>query len=85
MIRAQIKDGVIRPIDPLPTEWAEGQELQIEAAEGLVTPEELDAWEQEMREGAAQIDPADHAIFLRNLQEADEQAKAWMRREMGLS
>jgi predicted DNA-binding antitoxin AbrB/MazE fold protein len=30
MIKAVYQDGVIRPIDPVPSDWRDGQELQIQ-------------------------------------------------------
>ncbi len=33
MVRAIIKDGQIRPVDPLPEDWVDGTALEIDAAE----------------------------------------------------
>lgn len=33
MPRAVLKNGVILPLDPLPADWADGQQLRVERAD----------------------------------------------------
>jgi hypothetical protein len=84
MIRAIVENGQIRPLDPLPAEWNEGREVIVEAAEST-TDEELAAWYRELqRLGPAEYDPGEWQNMQKVLDEADQQAKALVRREMGL-
>ena len=58
MTRAVLRNGVIVPLDPLPSEWKEGEELIVESARGEnLSPEELDRWAREMDELCADSDP----------------------------
>ncbi len=85
MVRAVLKNGTIQPLDPLPPEWTEGRELWVEdagAPDG--SPEDLDKWCQELEALCAQNDPKDMERLHAALAEAHEQAKAMVRREMGL-
>ena len=89
MIRAIYKDGVLRPLDPIPQEWSDGRELNIEPAEPPWAPdaaelERIDEWYRELEALSADVDPEDMKILRAALDEADEQAKSWVRREMGL-
>ena len=83
MTRAVLKNGVIYPLEALPPEWSEGQELSVEA---LADDEEgdFDRWYQELESMVATNDPADWAHVEQSIQIADEQAKAVVRKEMGL-
>lgn len=84
MIRATISNGDIELIDPLPEDWEEGRELHIEAAEPEAAGDDLDAWLAELNELAAKIPREDHERLERALAEADQIAKAQVRKEMGL-
>jgi len=85
MIRAMVQNGLIRPLDPLPLDWAEGRLVVVEDAESAVS-DDLDAWYQELKRlGPAQYDPGEREQVRATLAEADAQAKALVRRGMGLS
>ena len=84
MVRAVYKDGQIKPIDPVPPEWADGRELSVEAPAVVPTKDELDAWEAEMREGASTISDEDFDEFERVLAEQEAESKRAVRREWGL-
>jgi hypothetical protein len=85
MIRAIIQNGHIRPLDPLPAEWTEGQEVVVEAREST-SLDDLEAWYRELQEaGSAQYEPGEWERVEAILAEADERAKAEVRRQMGLS
>jgi hypothetical protein len=80
-----LKNGVIHPLDPLPPEWTDGRELQVEdAQEPDDSPEAIDKWFEQLEALAAQIDPEDYKRLEAALAEADARAKEMVRREMGL-
>jgi hypothetical protein len=85
VIRAIIDHGQIRPLEPLPSDWVDGRELQVLEAESRNALEEPDMWSAEMDRLAAELDdPEDWARIDAALAEADMQAKSYVRREMGL-
>jgi len=85
VIRAIIEQGQIRPLEPLPSEWVEGRELRVLEAESHDGPDGADTWSREMDILAADpADPEDWAHIEAALADADIQAKAYVRREMGL-
>jgi predicted DNA-binding antitoxin AbrB/MazE fold protein len=78
MIRAVFRDGVIQPLDPVPTDWRNGQELQVRELESgpVESAEELDAWYRELEALAAELnDPEEWERLEARLSEADQQAK----------
>ena len=84
MIRATIQNGEIRPLDPLPADWREGHELIIEDA-GSPSMDELEEWYRELKLlGPAQYEPGEWDQVQLTLKQANEQAKAIVKREMGL-
>jgi hypothetical protein len=85
MPKAILKGGVIYPLDPLPPEWTDGTELWVESTPSRESEETIDRQFQELEAAAAQVDPADVEIIEAALRDADQQAKALMRRETGLS
>ncbi len=89
MVRAKFENGVIVPLDPVPPEWRDGRELQVEET-GLgldESPEVIDRWYQELEAICAQMpdDPEDERRLQEALDEADRIAKEQVRREMGLA
>jgi hypothetical protein len=86
MPKAVLKNGAIIPLEPLPANWVEGQELRVEATAESNDEEDqdLDAWYQELQAMVAQNDPADFARVEQAIKEADEQAKSLVRKQMGL-
>jgi len=87
MIRAIVDRGRILPLDPLPADWSEGRELVVSEAgpEPPDDPEEIDRQFEELRAlGAARYEPGEYEAVEALMAEADAQAKAYVRREMGL-
>jgi hypothetical protein len=85
VIRAVVEHGQIRLLEPMPSEWVEGRELCILEANSDEVPKERDTWSLEMDALTAEADdPEDWARIDRALAEADEHAKSYVRREMGL-
>jgi hypothetical protein len=60
MIRPVVQNGKILPIDPMPPEWVEGQQVIVEDANSAPL-EDLEEWYRELKElGSAQYDPGEH-------------------------
>ena len=88
MILAVIEGGVIKPIEPLPDEWADGRIVGIDLIPGedVQTGDALEKWIRRLDEmGPALYEPGEADELQRYLDEADIEAKAYVRREMGLS
>jgi len=84
MIRAVVQNGLIRPLEPLPAAWNEGRHVIVEDA-GSTSVEELEGWYRELqRLDPAEDEPDEWRQVQAVLNEADEQAKALVRRKIGL-
>ena len=83
MIRAVYRRGTIEPVDAVPPTWTEGLELVVESAVSSAT-EALQRWHDELEAHAADVRPEDIEELNAALKQADQEAKAWTRREMGL-
>jgi hypothetical protein len=77
MVIAVVKNGVIVPRDPLPTDWQEGMEVEVEmrspnlaSANGVHS---ADQWMDEVERCAAQQDSGDD---MRLQQAIDEERRA---------
>jgi predicted DNA-binding antitoxin AbrB/MazE fold protein len=89
VIKAVYENGTIQPMEPIPTEWVEGQELEIVE----VSPQEkerldeLDEWYRDVERLAAELDndPEEWELLDAALREADRIEKERRRREMGLA
>lgn len=85
MIRAIIQNGQIHALDPLPADWVEGRRVVIEDA-GPASSDDLEDWYRELQElGPAEYEPGEWERVQATMDEADEQARAIVRRQMGLS
>jgi hypothetical protein len=86
MPRAVLKIGVIYPLEPLPPEWADGQELEVAPARlAEEDPEAIERWARELDALCADSDPEDEARMLAAIDKQRREAKAQARREMGLA
>ena len=81
MIRAVVQNGSLLPLDPIPVEWADGRELDVDVKPGP-TVEDWSEWNRELDELVAQIDPSDFAIVQAELAENDRLEKVRMHQEM---
>jgi hypothetical protein len=83
MIRAVLRQGVIQPIEPLPADWTDGQELVIEepGSERAGEQEQLKQWAQEMDVATAQIPAEEHERFLRAVDEIERESKEAVRKQ----
>jgi hypothetical protein len=68
----------------LPAEWSDGQELHIEALVDEDDDRDLDDWYRQLETLVAANDPNDWARVEDAIRIADEQAKANVRKQMGL-
>ena len=85
MIRAIIQNGQFHPLDPPPAEWTEGRQVIVEDA-AAAPSDDLEEWYRELEElGPARFEPGEWERVQATLAEADELAKAMVRRQMGLS
>ncbi len=86
MVKAVITGGQIQPLEPLPRDWQEGQQVRIEKLEEHEpTVEEIDRDFAELAALCADSDAADEERLQRALEEAHRAAKEQVRRQMGLS
>jgi hypothetical protein len=86
MVKAVVSCGEIRPLEPLPADWREGQPLRIEKADYSEMPvEEIDRDFAVLASLCAESEPANEDQLDRALHEARRQAKEQVRRGMGLN
>jgi hypothetical protein len=65
VIRAVVKDGTLIPLQPLPNEWQDGDEIEVELHNGSVSPKrkaEIAAWLARINSDGG-MDAADLARF----------------------
>jgi hypothetical protein len=82
MVKAVLRQGVIVPLEPLPHEWEDGAALEV--AKAHAPPEDIDAWAKPMNQLCADSSISDEEAMRRAIEEHRRQAKAQVRREMGL-
>lgn len=86
MPKAVLERGVIRPLEPLPPDWRDGQELRVEKVEPVDTPaQEIDRDFAELAALCAQGNAEDDANLAQALEQAQQLSKNQVRRQMGLS
>lgn len=83
MIKAVLENGVIRPVEPLPPDWRDGQELVVEAD---VVPDaaDVDRWADELEAASRAIPDEEHDRFMRALEVGEKESKDAVRRAWGL-
>ncbi len=82
MIRAVYRDGAIQPLDEVPAEWQEGQELEIRKLDEHKTSASDDNWLAELNAAAAKIPDDLHEQLSVALDEIEKESKEFARREM---
>ncbi len=86
MLMAILRHGKIRPLEPLPADWHEGQRLQVEKVDDAEVPvEEIDGDFASLAAMCEASEPADEEQLDRALQKARHQATEQFRRQMGLA
>jgi hypothetical protein len=86
-MKAVVASGEIRPLEPLPPDWREGQRLRVEKADDGddVSTEEIDRDFAALAVLCQESDLADEEALDRALHEARRQAKDQVRRQMELT
>ena len=80
MLDAVVNRGEIRPLEPLPADWQEGQRLRVEKSEEENTPiEEIDRDFAELNVLCESSDPEDELQLERALREMRDEAKERVR------
>jgi hypothetical protein len=54
-IKAILRDGHIQRLEPLPPDWADGQELLVEQPASIETRAEVDAWAKDFETGHSSL------------------------------
>jgi hypothetical protein len=86
MVKAVVSRGEIRPLEPLPADWTEGQPLRIaKADDGELPLEEIDRDFAILASLCSESEPANEDQLDLALHEARCQAKEQVRRGMGLN
>ena len=83
-MKALLKSGTIQMLEPFPPEWKEGQELRVEAIADEDNNADLEASHQRLCATDAEFDPEDWARVEAAMAIADQEAKALVRKSMGL-
>jgi len=85
MLKAVVSRGEIRPLEPLPADWRDGQPLQVEKADySEMGVEEIDRDFAVLANLCSESDPANEHQLDQALHEAHRQTKEQVRRQMGL-
>ena len=85
MIRAVLDHGVIRPIEELPSDWRDGQEVRVSVSDSNehdLDRDELERVWQMRLNSAGGITSEDHQLMQAALDEQRRIGKELMRREM---
>jgi hypothetical protein len=82
-IRAVLRDGVIQPVEPLPPDWTNGQELIVEEPKRDPADEEINQWARDLDAAAARIPAEEHERFLEALEHIERESKDAVRKQWG--
>jgi hypothetical protein len=82
-MKAILKNGAILPKEPLPKDWDDGTELQVEKApsEEARSSDDLDRWMAAVQASAADMDAEDEIILENAIREIRGQARDFARKE----
>jgi len=86
MIKAIVKNGVVVPRDPLPLDWQEGTEVDVEKSTNGTCEHgthPTDEWMNEVEAIARQGDPADDLRLEAAIQDVRRREKELARKRMG--
>jgi len=81
-IKAVLRNGHIEPLEPLPSDWIEGQELLVEQPAPELQ-EQVDQWARDLESAAQRVPAEEHDRFQKALEEMRREGKEAMRREWG--
>jgi hypothetical protein len=83
-MKAVLTNGVILPQEPVPSDWPDGTELEVEKVFSPLKGDALDQWFAEMEAIAAEGDPEDDERLTKAIQEIRQREKELARRQAGL-
>ncbi len=83
-MKAILKNGSIELQEPLPADWSDGTELEIERTLTPPTNDAIDQWYAEMEAIAAEGDPEDDERLMLAIQEIRKREKEIARKPLGL-
>lgn len=85
MVKAIVKKGVFVPQEPLPSDWTDGIEVEVDRSSPTTQElEALDRWHAELEAQASQLDPEDDRILKEAIALIRRQEKDLARKELGL-
>jgi len=84
-IKAILKNGQIQLLEPLPSDWEEGQELVVEPPPTAIDASELAVWNADLQKSIEAIPEEDHRHFLEALEDIEIESKKQVRQAWGLS
>ena len=87
-MKAIVKNGLFVPQDPIPSDWKDGTEVEVQKMEGSQpsgTVHPTDAWMDEVEAIAAQGDPEDDKRLDAAIQEIRRREKELARKKLGLT
>jgi hypothetical protein len=80
-IKAVLRQGMIQPTEPLPSEWVDGQELVVKEPQVDPSGIEITQWAQELDAATAQIPAEEHDRFLQALEQIERESKEAVRKQ----
>ena len=84
MIHGVYRNGRIQPLDAIPSNWRDGQELDIDARDESSDPEAIRRWLADLQAMDAKLTDEDDARLMDSLAEQKRIAKELAQRAAGL-
>jgi hypothetical protein len=81
-IRVTVREGALVPLDPLPLNWTEGRELELQELDDNSTAEPNLPFDSE--DDSVWLDDEEYQRFVEAIAEIRREGKEQMRRQMGL-
>lgn len=76
MIKAVFRNGKIEPIEAIPSEWREDEELFVQSVGNPnISQESLDEWAADVKAATANISDEDHDAFMAAIAEIEFESK----------
>ncbi|MDP9172775.1 MAG: hypothetical protein M3O30_02775 [Planctomycetota bacterium] len=83
-IKAILRDGRIQPLEPIPPDWTEGQELVIEEPDAGQNAADIKQWAKDLEDSNPKIPDEEHDRLERALDEIERESKNTVRRDWGM-
>lgn len=83
-IEAILKNGHIQPLEPLPADWTDGQELLVEQPDHVTSQVQARQWADDLETSTARLPAEEHDRFRHALDEIESESKEAVRRAWGL-